>query len=143
MRIIKMPLAAVAFLEAAGCIVYSALIVLIFSLIPLFSLFWYLVFCPATIVFLTYSFIYIPVYYKIYRIYVTHSDVVFESGVFSKKIRYLKREHVVYHTMYRTFFTPFFGIVSLRMCAAGSRVLIPYISLADADEIVDKLNGVV
>lgn len=83
---------------------------------------------------------YLPQYFKHYEINIKDEAIVINGGVFIKVSHIMPYSRLIYAQSFATPLARLFGIASVSLKAARSRVIIPEIYAKDAVRIIDSLT---
>ncbi len=84
---------------------------------------------------------YLPVFFKSYRILFGNEAIIINYGVFIKFSHIMPYSRLIYAQSFATPLARLFGVTSLSLKAARSRVIVPEIELSDAEKIISSLTS--
>ncbi|MDF2567018.1 MAG: hypothetical protein K0R90_474 [Oscillospiraceae bacterium] len=118
------------------------LVVLVLSLyfIPPFIWLWHLVVWPLAASMIFVVFVYIPWLYSSMKYAVTKDMIVYEKGVFFHKQYYMRRDRIVFVTVFKTPLTPIFKTTSLIISATGSKIVIPLMDNKESEQLAALIS---
>lgn len=97
--------------------------------------------CIVLITFVLIIFAYLPQLFKASSCKITDSSVIFETGVFIKRIHIFPLTRLIYTRAYKTPLSAIMGLSAVSLKAARNRIIIPELLDSDVEILLSVLTG--
>ncbi|MDY3987798.1 MAG: PH domain-containing protein [Massilioclostridium sp.] len=122
--------------ELAALLLWFVISIFPFIYIDTFSFWWWAVLLPPLVLYLGAALFYIPASYRNTCYLINTSKVIYQRGVIIRRQQIMARKRIVYVTLMRTPLTPLFHTADVIVRATGATIVIKYLDLNRAKEIV-------
>jgi membrane protein YdbS with pleckstrin-like domain len=125
--------------EVMAVILYGAVFLLCWKIIPYHTFFWYVILWVLGGLFILTVFLYLPLLYLSIAYQITDTDIIVKGGVIYTKTRFMNRKNISFATVYRSPLTPLFHVSTLMITSPGASLIIPFMDSKRADKIAAEL----
>lgn len=125
--------------ELAAVFLWLVVSIFPFIYIDTFSAWWWAALLPPLALYLGAALFYIPASYRNTCYLINTTKIIYQRGVVIRRQQIMARGRIVYVTLVRTPVTPLFHTADIVIRATGATIVIKYLDLAKAQEIVKFL----
>ncbi len=105
-----------------------------------FSTLWLAVILPLTVIALFLAIFYLPALHRSIKFRLDHDKLLLVGGVLSHRRQVMKREQIIYVSVVKTPIYYLLGTCSLRVEAAGARIVLPWLPRRRANALLYELT---